>query len=191
MIQYETLNEKRKHQDSVHVRYVAELSKFWASFSLHSISQLAPRHLLYSAAVTALAVPSLVPDIESCTHDIATHCRYSICCGWQPSLSHPSPPNRSAQHVPDFHWPLADRPRQRLWWGGRIGRLCRACPRWLYRERRRDLPCPWLWDECKLARCSLYWRRKTPNNEMPWRCIPFPLDHFFFCFLPAEAAAGA
>ena len=21
--------------------------------------------------------------------------------------------------------------------------------------------------------------------------IPFPLDHFFFCFLPAEAAAGA
>lgn len=21
--------------------------------------------------------------------------------------------------------------------------------------------------------------------------VPFPLDHFFFCFLPAEAAAGA
>lgn len=28
---------------------------------------------------------------------------------------------------------------------------------------------------------------------MDWKAgnIPFPFDHFFFCFLPAEAAAGA
>jgi len=32
---------------------------------------------------------------------------------------------------------------------------------------------------------------RSMGMEVERECVPFPLDHFFFCFLPAEAAAGA
>lgn len=43
------------------------------------------------------------------------------------------------------------------------------------------------WSFCYIL---LRYTRKEGGNV---RCfdIPLPFDHFFFCFLPAEAAAGA
>ncbi len=33
--------------------------------------------------------------------------------------------------------------------------------------------------------------RSKCRNEGAGRNVPLPFDHFFFCFLPADAAAGA
>ena len=35
------------------------------------------------------------------------------------------------------------------------------------------------------------WRRQCPGDGGGESIVPLPFDHFFFCFLPAEAAAGA
>ena len=32
---------------------------------------------------------------------------------------------------------------------------------------------------------------ETESERERKACVPLPFDHFFFCFLPADAAAGA